>query len=97
VSNKIVALDHDTSLCSQDEWSTLTYELHPEYSSSKLPSWVQPQSFLEPQGSFDILMETSDLRVTLLHSSFDMTHAFIILLSGYKIIRQYGCVGDVLQ
>jgi hypothetical protein len=42
-------------------------------------------------------METSDLRVTLLHSSFDMTHAFIILLSGYKIIHQYGCEGDVLQ
>jgi hypothetical protein len=39
------------------------------------------QPFLEPQGPFRILVETTDLWVTLLHSSYDMTHAFIILLS----------------
>jgi hypothetical protein len=55
------------------------------------------QSFLEPQGSFHILVETSDLRVTFLHSSFDMTHDFIILLSGYDLIPQYGYEGDVVQ
>jgi hypothetical protein len=46
----------------------------------------QYQSLLEPQGSFRILMETSDLRVTSFHSSLNMIHAFIILLSSYGLI-----------
>jgi hypothetical protein len=44
------------------------------------------QSLFEPQGPFRILTEGSDLQVTFLHSSLDMTHAFIILLSGYDLI-----------
>jgi hypothetical protein len=55
------------------------------------------QSLLEPQGSFGILMETSDLQVTFLHSSLNMTHAFIILLSSYDLIPQGWRKGDVEQ
>jgi hypothetical protein len=42
LSTKTTALGHDTSWCSHDEWSTSTYGLHPESSSSKLISLVQP-------------------------------------------------------
>jgi hypothetical protein len=44
------------------------------------------QSFLKPQGPFHILAETSDLRVTFLHFSLNMTHAFISLLSSYDLV-----------
>jgi hypothetical protein len=55
------------------------------------------QSLFEPQGPFHILAETSDLQVTFSESSLDMTHAFVILLSGYDLIPQYECDGDVEQ
>jgi hypothetical protein len=55
------------------------------------------QFLLEPQGSFNILAETSDIRVTFLHSSLNMTHAFIILLSSYDLIPQGWREGDVEQ
>jgi hypothetical protein len=42
-------------------------------------------------------VETRDLQVTFLHSSFDVAHAFIFLLSGYDLIPKYGCEGDVEQ
>jgi hypothetical protein len=54
------------------------------------------QSFLEPQGPFRILVETSDLRITFLHSSLDMTHTFIILLSSYYLIL-YGRQEDDVE
>jgi hypothetical protein len=44
------------------------------------------QSILEAQGPFHILVETSDLWVTFLHSPFDMAHAFIILLNSDDLI-----------
>jgi hypothetical protein len=44
------------------------------------------QSLLEQQGSFCILTESSNLRVTFLHSSLNMNHGFIILLSSYDLI-----------
>jgi hypothetical protein len=44
------------------------------------------QSLLELQGSFRTLTETSDLLVTFFHSSLNMIHAFIILLSSYDLI-----------
>jgi hypothetical protein len=46
------------------------------------------QPFLEPLGPFPILVETSDLQVTFSHSSLNMTHAFIILLSNYGLSPQ---------
>jgi hypothetical protein len=52
------------------------------------------QSILEPQGSFCILAETSDLQVTF-HSALDMVHAFVILLSSYDFIPQCRSKGDV--
>jgi hypothetical protein len=55
------------------------------------------QSLLETQGFFYILTETNDLRVTFLHSSLNMTHAFIILLSSYDLIPQGWHEGDVEQ
>jgi hypothetical protein len=55
------------------------------------------QSLFEPQGPFYILVKTSDLWVTFLHSSLNMTHAFIILLSDYDLIPQCGREGDVEQ
>jgi hypothetical protein len=33
-------------------------------------------------------METSDFRVTLSHSSLNMTHAFVIFLSSYDLSHQ---------
>jgi hypothetical protein len=53
------------------------------------------QSLIEPQGSFRILMKTSDLRVTFLHSALNMIHAFVILLSSYDFIPQCSCKGEV--
>jgi hypothetical protein len=53
------------------------------------------QSLFEPYGPFCILTEISDLRVIFLHSSLDMTHTFIILLSSYDLIPQCGCEVDV--
>jgi hypothetical protein len=53
------------------------------------------QSLLEPQGSFRILVETSDLRVTFIHSVLDMVHAFVILLSSYDFLPQGRRKGDV--
>jgi hypothetical protein len=44
------------------------------------------EPFLEPQGSFRILVKASNLRVTFLHPSLDMAYAFIILLSNYDLI-----------
>jgi hypothetical protein len=55
------------------------------------------QSILEPQCSFRILAEASDLWVPFLHSSLDMTHAFIILLSSYDLIPQGRHEDDVEQ
>jgi hypothetical protein len=55
------------------------------------------QFLLEPQGSFNILAETSDIRVTFLHSSLNMTHAFVILLSSYDLIPQGWREADVEQ
>jgi hypothetical protein len=54
-------------------------------------------SFLEPYGSFRILTETSDLWVTFSHSSLNMTHAFVILLSSYDLSLQGWHEGDVEQ
>jgi hypothetical protein len=53
------------------------------------------QYLLEPQGSSHILIETSDLWVTFLHSYLDMIHAFVILLSNYNFIPQGGRKGDL--
>jgi hypothetical protein len=53
------------------------------------------QYLLEPQGSFRILAETSDLRVTFLHSSLKMIYAFVILLSSDDFIPQGRRKGDV--
>jgi hypothetical protein len=55
------------------------------------------QDFLEPYGTFCILVETSDLRVTLLHPSLDMTHSIIILLRSYDLDPQGRHEGDVEQ
>jgi hypothetical protein len=55
------------------------------------------KSLLEPQGSFCILTETSDLWVTFLHSSLNMTHAFIFLLSSYDHIPHGWREDDVEQ
>jgi hypothetical protein len=55
------------------------------------------QPFLEPQCPFCILTEISDLWVTFLHSSLDMAHDFIILLSSYDFIPQGRGNGDVEQ
>jgi hypothetical protein len=54
-------------------------------------------SLLELQGSFCILMETCDLRVTFFHSSLNVIHAFIILPSSYDLIPYGLCKGDVEQ
>jgi hypothetical protein len=35
--------------------------------------------------SFRILVETNNLRVMISHSSLDMIHAFVILLSSYDL------------
>jgi hypothetical protein len=42
-------------------------------------------------------METSDLQVTFSHSSLNMTHAFVILLSSYDLSPQGWREGDVEQ
>jgi hypothetical protein len=42
-------------------------------------------------------METSDLRVTFLHSPLNMTHAFIILFRCFYLIPQGRREGDVEQ
>jgi hypothetical protein len=55
------------------------------------------QSFLKPLGPFRTLIDKSDLQVTFLHSSLDMTHTFIILLSSYYLIPQGRREGDVEQ
>jgi hypothetical protein len=55
------------------------------------------QPILEPQGTFHILMESSDLRVTFFHSSPDVGHALVILLCRNDLVPQYGCEGDVVQ
>jgi hypothetical protein len=55
------------------------------------------QSLLEPQGSFHILAETIDLRVTSFHSALDMVHVVIILLSSYDFILQGWPESDVEQ
>jgi hypothetical protein len=60
------------------------------------PLWHN-QSIFEPKGPFHIIAETSNLRVTFFHSSFDVGHAFIILLCGDDLVPQYGCEGDVEQ
>jgi hypothetical protein len=53
------------------------------------------QSILEPQCALGILAETSNLWVTISHSSLDMPHAFIILLSYNDLNLQGGYEGDV--
>jgi hypothetical protein len=55
------------------------------------------QSILEPQCAFHILMETSNLWVTISHSSLDMAHAFISLLCSNDLVPQGGYEGDVEQ
>jgi hypothetical protein len=42
-------------------------------------------------------METSNLRVAISHSSLNMIHAFIILLSSYDLSPQGWHEGDVEQ
>jgi hypothetical protein len=53
--------------------------------------------FLEPYDPFRILVETSDLQATFSHSSLNMTHAFVILLSSYDLSPQGWREGDVEQ
>jgi hypothetical protein len=55
------------------------------------------QSFLEPQCAFCLLGETSNLWVTISHSSLDMPHTFITLLRFNDLTLQGGCEGDVEQ
>jgi hypothetical protein len=55
------------------------------------------QPFFEPLGPFRILAETSVLRVTFLHSSLNVTHSLIILLSSYNLIPQGWREDDVEQ
>jgi hypothetical protein len=55
------------------------------------------QSIHEPQCSFQILVETSNIWVILSHSSLDMAHAFIILLRYNDLTPQVGCEGDVVH
>jgi hypothetical protein len=52
------------------------------------------QSIYESQCAFGILMETSDLRVTISHTSLDMPHAFIVLLCSNDLTPQGGCEDD---
>jgi hypothetical protein len=42
----------------------------------------------EPKVPLCILIEASDLRVTFLHSSVDMTQTYVIFLSNYDFIPQ---------
>jgi hypothetical protein len=55
------------------------------------------QPFLESEGPFHILVETSDLRVTFSHSSLDMIIAIVILLSIYDLSPQGRREGEVEQ
>jgi hypothetical protein len=55
------------------------------------------QPLLELYYSFRILTETSDHRVTFSHSSVNMTHAFINLLSSHDLSPQGWHEGDVEQ
>jgi hypothetical protein len=55
------------------------------------------QSILEPQCAFCILVLTSDLWVTLSHSSLDMPHASITLLCSNDLIPPGMCEGNVEQ
>jgi hypothetical protein len=55
------------------------------------------QRILESQRTFRILAKTSNLWITLLHSSFDLVHALIFLLSYNDLTLQGGCLGDVEQ
>jgi hypothetical protein len=52
---------------------------------------------LNHKGPFCILVETSNIWVTFLHPSLDMTHTFIILLSSYDLIPQGRREDDVEQ
>jgi type IV secretory pathway VirB6-like protein len=53
------------------------------------------QSIIKPQCAFHILTETSNLWITLFYSSFDMAHAFIILLSSNDLTLHGGAEGDI--
>jgi hypothetical protein len=53
------------------------------------------QSIFEPQCAFHILTETSDLWFNLLHSSLDMTHAFVMPLCSNDLTPRGRCESNV--
>jgi hypothetical protein len=55
------------------------------------------QSILEPQDSFCILMETSNLWITFSYPSLYIAHALVIPLCSNDLIPHDGCEGDVVQ
>jgi hypothetical protein len=55
------------------------------------------QPIIEPQCAFHILVETSDLWITLSHSSVDMPHAFIMFWCSNDLTPQGRCESVVVQ